>query len=190
MPPRPLIRVAILDFYEMTSGPPYLESAVSLLALHQGQPGWLVLTMPVTDGDSCSGGRAAWGYPKVVRRVTLERAIGRYVGTSYALGGRAPDFTLTLNVGEPGEAARDLLRFVYPFPNLTLKQGRVLRFGGGRVPAYDLERTSPEAWKVRLGRARLEYPQEPGNLLNRLGAGQPLAAYWARLHARYSIAPR
>ena len=190
MPQRPLVRVSVLDFYEMASGPAYLESTVSLLVLHQGQPGWFVLTMPVTDGDACSGGRAAWGYPKIVRRVTLERGSARYVGTSYAVGGRTPALRLTLDVGEPGAAARELLRYVYPFPSLTLKAGSVLRFGGGSSPAYDLERVSPEAWKVRLGRARLEYPQESESLLHRLGVGQPLAAYWAQLRARYSIAPR
>ena len=190
MPERPLVRVSILDFYAMANGPAYLESEISVLALHEGQPGWLVLTMPVTDGDSCGGGRAAWGYPKIVRRVSLERDADRYVGISYARGGRAPELALTVDAGEPGETAREVLRFVHPFPNLTLKDGRIMKFGGLRQPVYELERAAPNVWKVRLGRGRLEFPREPENLPHRLGVGRPLAAYWARLRARYSITPR
>ena len=31
MPPTPLCRVSVIDFYEMASGPPYLESSVEIL---------------------------------------------------------------------------------------------------------------------------------------------------------------
>src|SRR3972149_6185667 len=61
VPERPLVRVTVLDFYAMASGPPYRESEVSVLALPEGEPGWGVLTMPGTGGDSCGGGRGAWG---------------------------------------------------------------------------------------------------------------------------------
>lgn len=190
MPRRPLVRVSVIDFYKMVNGPTYFEAQIAVLGVYAGEPGWFLLSVPVTDGDSCAGGRSAFGYPKVVRRMTLERSAERCVGTLYAPGGRAPELTLTVDLGEPGGAARDLLRSVYPFPNLTLKEGRVLKFGGLRQPAYDLESAAPTAWTVRLGRARIEFPREPENLLHRLEVGQPLAAYWARLRASYSIAPR
>jgi hypothetical protein len=190
MPPRPLVRVSVLDFYAMVNGPIYLESEVSVLALHEGQPGWFVLTMPVTDGDACAGGRYALGTPKVMRRITLERQAGRYVGTSYARGGRTAEFTMKLEVGEPGEAAREVLRFAAPFPELYLLSGRVVKAGGGLRPAYDLETVSPGIWKVRLGEAKLEFPREADSLLHRLGVGQPLAAYWGQQRLRYSITPR
>ncbi|HBH02822.1 MAG TPA: hypothetical protein DDZ42_13030 [Candidatus Rokubacteria bacterium] len=192
VPERPLVRVTVLDFYAMASGPTYRESEVSVLALHEGEPGWVVLTMPVTDGDSCGGGRSTWGYPKVVRRVTLEGGPDRYVGVSYAPGGRAPELTLTLELAgaAPGEDAREVLRFVSPFPSLTLRAGRVMRFGGDRRPAWELERAAPDVYRVRLGHARLEVSREPDTLLRRLGVGRPLAAYWARVRARYSITPR
>jgi len=190
MPPRPLVRVSVLDFYGMENGPIYLESEVSVLALHEGQPGWFVLTMPVTDGDACAGGRNALGTPKVMRRITLERQAERYVGTSYARGGRTPGFTMTLQVGEPGEAAREVLRFAAPFPELNLLGGHVVKLGGGLRPAYDLERVSPAIWKVRLGEAKLDFPADPEGLLHRLGVGRPLAAYWGQLRYRYSITPR
>jgi hypothetical protein len=190
MPARPLIRVTVLDFYEMVNGPTYLESEISVLALHKAQPGWFVLTMPVTDGDACGGGRDALGTPKVMRRITLERGADRYVGTSYARGGRVPEFTLTLDVGEADGAAREVLRFVSPFPDLMLLRGRVLTIGGGRQPVYQLERAAPGVWKVRLGHARLDFPREPESLLPRLGVGRPLAGYWGQVRFRYSITPR
>jgi acetoacetate decarboxylase len=190
VPPHPLIRVTVLDFYEMVNGPVYLESEVSVLALHKGQPGWFVLTMPVTDGDACGGGRDALGTPKVMRRVTLERGDRRYVGTSYARGGKVPDFTLTLDVGDADQAARDVLREVSAVPDLMLLRGRAITLGGGRQPVYELERAAPGIWKVRLGQARLDFPREPESLLHRLGVGRALAAYWGQVRFRFSLTPR
>ncbi len=190
MPPRPLVRVSVLHFYKMEHGPVYYESDISVLALYDGQPGWFVLKMPVTDGDACAGGRNALGTPKVMRRVTLERGADRYVGTSYARGGVTPEFTLTLDVGEPGEPAREVLRSVSPFSDLYLLRGKVLRVGGLRRPIEDLESALPDVWKIRLGRGRLEFPRDEESLLNRLGVGPPLAAYWGQLRYRYSISPR
>ena len=190
MPPRPLVRVSVLDFYKMENGPRYLESEVSVLALHEGRPGWVVLTMPVTDGDACAGGRNALGTPKVMRRVTLERGADRYVGTSYARGGRTKDFTLSVDLVEPGEAAREILRTVAPYPDYNLLNGRVMTYGGLRQPIYELEAAAPGIWQARLGDGRIEFPREPESLLHRLGVGKPLAAYWAQLRYRYSISPR
>ena len=190
LPPRPLVRVSVLDFYEMVNGPIYLESEVSVLVLHEGRPGWFVLTMPVTDGDACAGGRNALGTPKVMRRITLERGAQQYVGTSYARGGHTPEFTLKLDIGEPGEAAREVLRLASVVPDFYLSHGRVLTIGGLRLPAHELESAAPGIWKVRLGEARLEFPHEPESLLHRLGVGRPLAGYWGQMRYRFSIIPR
>ena len=189
MPQRPLVRVSVLDFYGMENGPVYLESEIALLVLYQGQPGWFALTMPVTDRDACSGGRNALGTPKVMRRITLERAAERYVGTSYARGGTAPELVLTLDVAEPRESEFQLLRTVAAFPEFTLLNGSVLKFGGGRAPVYELERASPGVWKVRLGQARIDFPHDPQNLLQRLGVGKPLAGYWGQVRFRFTITP-
>jgi len=190
LPPRPMIRVSVLDFYEMANGPLYRESEISLLVLNEGRPGWFVLTMPVTDADACAAGRSALGTPKVMRRVTLERAADRYVGTSYALGGRTAEFTLQLEVREPGEGAREILDFVSPLPEFHLLRGRVVTLGGLPRSALTLARTAPEVWRMRLGEARLEFPRDNRSLLHRLGVGRPLAAYWGRLRYRFSITPR
>jgi len=125
-----------------------------------------------------------------MRRVTLERAPERYVGTSYTRGGVTPEFTLTLDVGEPGEEALEVLRFVSPFSELYLWRGQVLRVGGLRASIPDLERAAPGVWKIRLGQGRLEYSHDEESLLQRLGVGRPLAAYWGQLRFRYTITPR
>ena len=140
--------------------------------------------------DRIAGGRNALGTPKVMRRVTLERADQQYVGTSYARGGRTPEFKLQVELAEPGAAARELLRFVAPFPDYNLLNGRVMTYGGLRQPVYELEEAAPGIWRVRLGEGRLDYPRESQSLLHRLGVGRPLAAYWAQLRYRYSITPR
>jgi hypothetical protein len=193
MPERPLYRVSVIDFYDMVNGPAYLESVIAILVSRDGELGWFTLTMPVTDGDSCWGGRQAWGYPKIVRRITLERSSRSFVGTSYAEDGKTRALVLTLEIdgAEPGDEVRELLRFVSPLPTFTLKDGKVLRFGGGgRTPIYDLERAQPTIWRVQLGTPRLEFPRAPDNLLAQLGVGRTLAGYWLRLRYRYSIAPR
>jgi hypothetical protein len=190
MPPRPLIRVSVLDFYEMVNGPIYLESEISVLALHEGKPGWFVLTMPVTDGDACAGGRNALGTPKVMRRITLEREADRYTGTSYDRSGRTPDFILKLNVGEPGDAAREVLDYASPIPDFYLLDGRVVKVGGLPRSVVELQSVAPTIWKVRLGDARLEHPEGADSLLHRLGLGRPLAAYWGQMRYRFSITPR
>ena len=87
MPARPLIRVTFLDFYDMVEGPTYRETEVAVLGMDGAQPGWVVLTLPVTNGVACIGGRDILGLSKVMRRITLERGADRYVGTLYARGG-------------------------------------------------------------------------------------------------------
>ena len=81
MPARPLIRIAFLDFYDMAQGPTYLETEVAILGMDGAQPGWVVLTLPVTNGPACIGGRDLFGLAKVMRRISFTRAADRYVGT-------------------------------------------------------------------------------------------------------------
>jgi acetoacetate decarboxylase len=190
MPERPLVRVSVIDFYGMENGPSYLESEVSVLVNYKGELGWLVLTMPVTDRDACSGGRNALGTPKIMRRITLERSAERYVGTSYARGGAVREFTLTMQTGEPGAPAREVLNFISPIPDFYLLGARVLKVGGLPRSVPDLERLIPSVWKVRLGEAQLDFPGDPGSLLRRLRIGRPLAAYWGQMRYRFTIVPR
>src|SRR5205814_5231797 len=100
-------------------------------------------------------------------------------------GGREAEMVLTLDVGEAGEAARDVLRFVSAFPDFTLLNGRVLEMGGGRQPVYELERAAPGIWKVQLGAPRVDFPRDPQNLLRRLGIGEPVGGYWGQVRARF-----
>jgi len=187
IPVRPLIRVAFIDFYDMAEGPTYREAEIAVLAMDGAQPGWLPLTLPVTNGVSCYRGRQVLGLPKVVRRISLERSVGRYVGTLYAVGGERPQTTLTVEIGEPADGTRELLRQYSVYPQFGLLGGRVLKYGGTGQSYAELMRRGD--YEIRLGRARLEYSPEPENLLRRLGVGAPLAAHWSRIRARYTISP-
>ena len=183
MPQRPLIRVTFLDFYDMAEGPTYLETEVAVLGMNGTQPGWVVLTRPVTSGPACIGGRELFGLTKVMRRITLVRSANRYVGTLYARGAQAVDVTLTVDVGEPGQAARELLRQYGVYPQFGLLKGRVLRFGGSGTSFSELAARGD--YEIKLGMPRLEFA--PDSLLQRLGVGAPLAAHWSRVRVRYSI---
>jgi hypothetical protein len=185
IPERPVIRVSFLHFYEMAEGPTYLETEVAVLGVDGGQPGWVVLTLPVTNGVACIGGRNVLGLAKVVRRITLERSPEQYVGTLYARGAEIRDITLTLDIGESNPGAAEFLRQYGAYPQFGLLEGRVLKYGGSGTSFTELARRGD--YQVKLGRARLEFPREQANLLQRLGIGAPLAAHWSRVRARYTI---
>jgi hypothetical protein len=159
MPSRPLVRVSVLHFYEMVNGPVYHESDISVLAVHEGVPGWFVLKMPVTDGEACAGGRNALGTPKVMRRVTLERASERYVGTSYARDGVAREFTLTLDVGDRGGSTRGAaVRIPVLRGNLSVARASPPRRRPTRVDTRPGARGAG-VWKIRSARAGSNFPR-------------------------------
>jgi hypothetical protein len=132
-----------------------------------------------------------WGYPKIVRKVTLESAEDKYAGTSYEKDGKTPEFKLILNVKKtPLESEeKQFLDFISPIPLLTVKGGKVLRFGGSQQPIYNLEKLAPRVWKIKLGEGSVEYPNDPKNLLNRLTLGRCITGYWGNMKSRYSLAP-
>jgi hypothetical protein len=191
MPERPLVQVSFADNYKMETGPTYLLSSISILVNYGGKPGWYILTMPETNEVPVRGGVRLWGYPKIVRKVTLDDKGGDVVGTSYLEDGVTPEFRLTLKIdGEPLSAEqRQLFDLVAPVPSLTIKSAKVLAFGGARYPVYDLERVAPQAWKIRFGNASVDYHKDPNNLLFRIGVGRFLAGYWANVKSRHVIAP-
>jgi hypothetical protein len=187
MPARPLIRIAFLDFYDMAQGPTYLETEVAILGMDGTQPGWVVLTLPVTNGPACIGGRDLFGLAKVMRRISFVRAADRYVGTLYTRGAEKVDFTLTVAIGEPGAAARELLRQYGVYPQFGLLKGKVLRFGGSGTSFTELAARGD--YQIKLGTARLDVSPDPSSLVNRLGVGAPVAAHWSRIRVKYSIKP-
>ena len=183
MPQQPLIRVTFLDFYDMAEGPTYLETEVAVLGMNGAQPGWVVLTLPVTSGPACIGGRELFGLTKVMRRITLVRAANRYVGTLYARGAQTVDITLTVDVGEPGQAARELLRQYGSTRSSGCSRDACC---GSAAPA----RRSPSWQRAATTRSSSAWPASkfaPDSLLQRLGVGAPLAAHWSRVRVRYSI---
>ena len=191
MPERPLCQVYFSDNYKMENGPTYLLSSISILVNHEGKLGWYILTMPETHEEPVRRGVVAWGYPKIVRRVTLERSEEKYVGTSYEEDGRTVEFKMTLRIKKTplGMEEKQTYDFISPFPSLTIKNERVHKFGGSKTPVYNLEKTAPKVWKIKLGEASIEYPNDPKNLLYRLRLGRCISGYWANLKHRYSIAP-
>jgi hypothetical protein len=191
MPERPLCQVYFSDNYKMENGPTYLLSSVSILVNHEGNLGWYILTMPETHEEPVRRGVVTWGYPKIVRRVTLERSGEEYVGTSYEKDGRTVEFKMTLRIEKTplGTEEKQLYDFISPFPSLTIKNEKVHKFGGSRTPIYNLEKTAPKVWKIKLGEASVEYPNDPKNLLYRLSLGRCITGYWGELKYRYSIAP-
>jgi hypothetical protein len=191
MPDRPLCQISFSDNYKMENGPTYLLSSISILVNHEGKWGWYILTMPETHEEPVRRGVNAYGYPKIVRKVTLERSEEKYVGTSYEKDGRTVEFKMILKTRKAplGPEEKQFYDFIAPFPSLTTKNERVYKFGGSQTPIYNLEKTAPKVWQIKLGEASVEYPSNPKNLLYRLRLGRCLTGYWGNLKHRYSIAP-
>ena len=200
MPSKPLCRVSVIDFYDMVSAPPYLESTIDILIKYKGSSGagetlaWYCLLMPVTTEEALWG-RFSWGFNKVRGKVTLERYETKYIGTSFTSEKKAPDFQLNLEVKKTELTAdqKSFLEFVSPIPALTIKDGKVLNWGvtgGGKYKIHELEKAAPKIWKIKFGDASIEYPKDPRNYLSRMDLGKFITGYWMKQRYQYSLAPK
>ena len=197
MPERPLCRVEVINFYKMEAAPPYLEAAVTILVkFKKPQSGeemlaWHFLALTVTSGEALWG--RLGGFPKVLRKVTLESHANQYVGISYGRDGDTPALKLTLELkkGRPTRDEKRFLDFVSPIPALTiLRDGKVINrgvAGGGKYKIYEFERAQPQIWKIKFGDCSIEYPNDPNNYLSRLGIGKFITGYWLRQKVRFKI---
>ena len=191
IPERALCQVSFVDNYRMENGPAYLLSSISILVSHEGALGWFILTMPETHEEPVRRGVSSYGYPKMVRKVTLESQADTYTGTSYKQDGKTVEFKLTV------EAKKMTLRpeekhfydFISPFPSLTVKNGRVYKFGGSKYPAYNLQKIAPNVWKIKMGEGSVEYPNDPENLLKRMDLGKCITGFWGNLKSRSMVKP-
>jgi hypothetical protein len=191
IPERALCQVSFVDNYRMENGPVYLLSSISILVSHEGTLGWYILTMPETHEEPVRRGVSSYGYPKVVRKVTLEGRADKYIGTSYRQDGKTVEFKLTLEAKKAalGPEEKQFYDFIAPFPSLTVKNGRVYRFGGGKTPIYHLQKTAPNVWKIKMGEGSVEHPDDPGNLLKRMDVGKCLTGFWGNLKYRSMVKP-
>jgi hypothetical protein len=191
MPERALGQICIVDNYRMENGPTYLLSSISILVNHEGKLGWFILTMPETHEEPVRRGVSSYGYPKIVRKVTLESQGDIYIGTSYEQDGKTPEFKLTLESKKTalGPEEKKFYDFISPFPSLTVKNGRVYKFGGSKYPVYNLQKIAPSVWKIKMGEGSLEYPDDPANFLRRMELGKCLTGFWGNLKYRSIVKP-
>jgi hypothetical protein len=199
MPEKPLCRVMVIDFYEMAEGPPYLESAIAILVKYRKAPadewqlGWYTLLMRVTTIEALGGkpGVFPWGYPKVLRKVTLERFEKKYIGTSYAEDGKQEEFRLILDVTKMplSDGEKKFLDSVSPLSNVNIKDGKILSFAAWKTSTYNMEKTNPGRWKVKFGSCLIEFSKDPKNYLHRLDIGRFITGYWAKTMYVYSNKP-
>jgi hypothetical protein len=196
MPDRPVCRVEVVNFYKMESAPPYLEATVAILVKFKrpqtGEeiPAWHFLALTVTSEEALWG--RIGGFPKVLRKVTLESQSNQYVGISYARDGHTPTLKLALELkkGRPTRDEKMFLDFVSPIPFLTIRDGKVINrgvAGGGKIKIYEFEKVAPQVWNIKFGDCSLEYPNDPNNYLARLGIGKFITGYWLKQKSRFKI---
>jgi hypothetical protein len=190
MPERPLCRVVVIDFYKMESGPPFLEVRIQILVKYKKSQNkkeilaWYYIEEPVTTEEALWG-RFTGGFPKFLRKITLERDENKYVGTSYGRDGKTVALRLLLETSEirPTFDEKGFLDIISPMPALTIKDGKVLEWGtvgGGRFKVYELEKALPRAYQVRFTNCSIDYSKDPKNYLQRLGIGRCITAYWLK----------
>jgi acetoacetate decarboxylase len=189
---KPLVRISVLDLYDMKAGPPYHESDISLLVRHRGELGWFIVALPVTDEEACGGGVIPFGFPKYVRKVTLDREGDRYVGVVYQHGAEKPELTLQLLLDESAldAQARAILDRVSRLPSYTIKKGVVNRFNGFSKSIYELKQKSPNIFDVKFGVPTLDVQPGGGNVLESLGVSTPRFGFWLRMHYEFSLNPK
>ena len=196
MPDRPICRVEVVNFYKMESAPPYLEATVTILVKfkrpRRGEEilAWHFLALTVTSEEALWG--RIGGFPKVLRKVTLESHANKYVGISYARDGHTPTLKLTLELkkGKPTQDEKRFLDFVSPIPFLTIRDGKAINrgvVGGGKYKIYEFEKVAPQIWNIKFGDCSIEYPNDPNNYLNRLGIGEFITGYWLKQKSRFKI---
>jgi len=142
MPERSLCRVAVVDYYKMESPAPYQESMIHILVKYKKSQSereiltWYCLEMPVTTEDALWG-RFVFGFPKVLRKVTLENQSPKYIGTSYSRDGKTPALKLVLETKqrELTSDERIFLDFVSPDRFVTIRDGKVLSWGAMKYKA-------------------------------------------------------
>ena len=190
MPERPLCRVAVIDFYKMESGPPFLEVRINILVKYKKPQSekeilaWYYIEEPVTTEEALWG-RFTGGFPKFLRKITFERYENKYVGTSYGRDGKTVALRLILEIKKTGLIPDEkvFLDFVSPMPGLTIKDEKVLEWapvGGGKYKVYELEKTLPRLYQVRFGNCSIDYSKDPKNYLQRLGIGKCITGYWLK----------
>jgi hypothetical protein len=191
IPERALCQVSFVDNYRMENGPVYLLSSVSILVSHEGTLGWYILTMPETHEEPVRRGVSSYGYPKIVRKVTLESQGDKFVGTSYKQDGKTMEFKLTVEAKNMTLSPEEkyFYDFISPFPSLTVKNGRVYKFGGSKHPVYNLQKIAPNAWKIKMGEASVEYLNDPENLMKRMELGKCITGFWGNLKYRSMVKP-
>jgi hypothetical protein len=201
MPERPLCMVAVRDFYKMESGGiPYIKAMTDILVKYKESKSekeilaWYCLEMPVTSEWALWYGRTRWGERKVLRKVTFERYENKYVGTSYARDGKTVGLKLMLELKkrEFTPDVKSFLDFVSPIPTLSIKDDKVFKWptvGGDKYKIYELEKIYPQIWNIKFGDCSIEYPNDPKNYLHRLGVGNPIIGFWAKMRHRFEVKP-
>jgi hypothetical protein len=187
----PRVRISMLDLYEMAVGPPYKEAEVSLLATHKGETGWYIVYLPVTDSDACGAGVKNEGFPKVVRKVTVERSERSFAGTLFTPGGELPEFTFRLAYEDAvlTDAVRADVSELSQYPSYTTKDGVVYRFPGYPRSAHHLGSAMPGTFEVRFGRPEVVVIGMPSSVLRRLAIAPPEYGFWLKMRARYRLNP-
>jgi len=107
-----------------------------------------------------------------MRHITFTRAADRYVGTLYARGAEKVDFTLTVEINDPGAAARE---FSAPVRRLSAiraaeRQGPAVRRLRQRRSPSSLPAAITRSSSARRGSTSRPIPPA---LANRLGIGAP-----------------
>jgi hypothetical protein len=187
----PRVRISMLDLYEMAVGPPYKEAEVSLLVTYGGETGWYIVYLPVTDPDACGAGVKNEGFPKVVRKLTIERGERSFAGTLFAPGGELPEFSFHLAYQDAilTDAVRADVSALSQYPSFTFKDGVVFRFPGYPRAAHHLGSAMPNTFEVRFGHPVVVLAGKPTSVLQRLGIEPPKYGFWLKMRARYRLSP-
>lgn len=93
----PIGAVFLANYPKTNFGVSYLESALFLLAQHDGDDGVYCLSMPVTNDIALILGRELFGYPKKMAKISFEREGKNITGWTERKGTRFMEIRATFN---------------------------------------------------------------------------------------------
>lgn len=148
--------------------------------------------MEVTNEDCARRGRSSWGFPKIVRKITLERGKNKYVGTSYLSDSQTVELKLILEVKKTqlNTEEKNFIDFVSPLLTFIIKGEKVLTWGGSKYKIYERGKVALQIWKVKFGQCSIELANDPKNIFYRLNLGKIIVAYWYKQRYQYMLTPQ
>ena len=130
MPDESVVYAFMSDFYKMDSGTtPYKETALFLLAKHEGKEFWYCVFMPVTSQESRVVGIRRLGLPKTMGDINFERESSVFTANVKEQDGHEMMLKVNATSYEFSDEEEQAIDKLSILPKLSLHNGELIQMG-------------------------------------------------------------